>query len=256
MAAKGQRRSPKLEGLSRSLDLYYRDGARRERMAALYRRFLSHGGLAFDIGAHVGDRIAAFRLLGCRVVAIEPQPAAFRLLRLLYGRDRDVKLVEAAVSDEKGRLNLRINTRNPTVSSASDVFIKAARAGAAGWEGQVWDDRVEVRATTLDRLIEEHGQPDFVKIDVEGFEDRVLRGLSRAIPALSFEFTTLQRPVALACLDRLEVLGRYQFNASLGETHELVFPAPCNAREIASWLTALPDEANSGDIYARLPSGD
>ena len=43
-------------------------------MDALYARFLRAGDLAFDIGAHVGDRISSFRRLGARVVALEPQP--------------------------------------------------------------------------------------------------------------------------------------------------------------------------------------
>ena len=44
-------------------------------MDTLYRRFLRPGDLAFDVGAHVGDRVASFRRLGARVVAVEPQLA-------------------------------------------------------------------------------------------------------------------------------------------------------------------------------------
>ena len=77
--------------------------------------------------------------------------------------------------------------------------------------------------TTLDALIAEHGQPAFAKIDVEGFEATVLAGLSRPLPALSFEFTTIQRDVALACLARLAALGRYGFDVALGESQVLTF---------------------------------
>ena len=38
--------------------------------------------------------------------------------------------------------------------------------------------------------------PSFIKIDVEGFEDQVLAGLTRQVPALSFEFTTIAREIA------------------------------------------------------------
>ena len=44
-------------------------------------QFVRPGDLVFDVGAHVGDRIAAFRRLGARVVAVEPQPALVRTLQ-------------------------------------------------------------------------------------------------------------------------------------------------------------------------------
>jgi FkbM family methyltransferase len=239
--------------VARSLRTYHGDARHHGALDALYRRFLRPGDLAFDIGAHVGDRISSFRRLGARVVALEPQPGPARALRLLHGRDPEVTLIEAAAGDRGGSLRLRLNRANPTVSTASDGFVAAA-AGAAGWEGQVWDAAVTVPCLTLDVLVRDHGLPAFVKIDVEGFEDRVLAGLSAPVPALSFEFTTIARDVAESCLERLGELGPYRFDVALGETQELVFARWATAEDMRRYLRDLPHEANSGDVYATLSS--
>ena len=95
MHATEPQRSPRLRAdpafapLRRSLDVYYGDPARDAAMDALYARFVRAGDLAFDIGAHVGDRIGSFRRLGARVVALEPQPLCARAdPRDLRGRSR------------------------------------------------------------------------------------------------------------------------------------------------------------------------
>jgi len=236
-------------GVARSLLIYYRGRARRAAMDRLYGRFVRPGDLVFDAGAHVGDRVAAFRRLGARVVAIEPQPALVRTLRLLYGRDREVVIEPVALGERSGAVELKVNIDNPTVSTASDDFIAAAR-DAPGWREQAWTRRISVPMTTLDALIARHGQPAFLKLDVEGFEAQALAGLTQPIPALSFEFTTIQRAVALAALERCVVLGFSGFDAALGETQTLVHGTWRSADAIRDWLGALPIEANSGDIYA------
>jgi FkbM family methyltransferase len=235
--------------VGRSLKVYYGDASRDAAMDALYRRFVPAGGLAFDIGSHVGDRIASFRRIGARVVALEPQPACMRALRLIHGRDEGVTLMAAACGPSAGEVTLQINSANPTVSTASTDFVRAAD-GAGGWEGQVWDREISVPCVTLDALILAHGRPDFVKVDVEGFEHAVLSGLSRPLPALSFEFTTIQRDVAFDCLRRLDLIGSYRFNIALGESQMFSFEQPISAGAMRDHVATLPHEANSGDIYA------
>lgn len=234
--------------IGRSLRIYYPPG-RAAALDAFHRRFIRPGELAFDIGAHVGDRTASLRRIGARVVAVEPQPRLARLMRLLFGRDAGVTRIAALVGAVPGEAVLRLNTANPTVATASADFIAAAD-GAPGWEGQRWDTEILLPVTTLDALVAEHGLPDFMKIDVEGYEAAALAGLSTAPRTLSFEFTTIQRGVALDCLSRLAALGYRAFNACLGESMEFAHAAPVGADAMAAWIGALPAEANSGDVYA------
>jgi len=239
-------------GVMRSLGIYYGWHQRRRSSAmdALYRRFVNRGDLVFDIGAHVGDRVAAFRRLGAKVVAVEPQPALASTLTMLYGRSSNVVIERAAVGGKAGDVRLMVNTDNPTISTASNAFIHAAQ-DAPGWQGQHWDKSIRVPMTTLDALIGEHGVPAFIKIDVEGFEEEVLMGLTQPVASLSFEFTTIQRDIASACIDRCVALGLTQFNAAIGESQELGDWRSSEA--IGRWLDDLPHAANSGDIYALRP---
>jgi FkbM family methyltransferase len=236
-------------GVMRSLGIYYGRNSRKTEKDRLYAKFVKPGDLVFDVGAHVGDRVASFRRLGARVVAIEPQPALAFTLKALYGHDPNVTIEAKAVGRAHGTLTMRINIDNPTISTASGSFIDAAQ-GAQGWEGQAWEKVINVPVTTLDALFAAHGVPAFVKIDVEGFEAEALAGMTQPPEVLSFEFTTIQREVAQACIARCTALGFQSYTAAIGESHELGHWR--SAEDIARWVLELPHAANSGDIYARM----
>src|SRR6516162_5550083 len=124
-------------GIARSLWIYYRSPSRRRRMDRLYARFVRPGDLVFDIGAHVGDRTAAFCRLGCRVVAVEPQPSLVRLLRTFYRHRAMVTIAPVAVAASPGIIELLINSANPTLTTASPIFVASAEH-SRGWRRERW----------------------------------------------------------------------------------------------------------------------
>lgn len=237
-------------GIARSLAMYYGVPRRARRLAGFYSAFVARGSLAFDIGAHAGNRVRCFRRLGARVVAVEPQPDFARLLRRLFRGDAGVVLVQAAVGAAAGSARLQVAERTPTVSTLSPRWA-AQVARDPSFRGVEWREGPEVAVTTLDELIDRHGPPGFVKVDVEGLEADVLQGLTLPLPALSFEYLPAARDVALACVERLETLGRYQYNWSVGETHRFAVPDWIDATRIREVLTRMPVAAGSGDVYAR-----
>src|SRR4051812_26278923 len=112
-------------GLIRSMAMYYGIPGRHRRMVRFYRQFLGPDDLGFDIGAHVGSRVHAWRTLGSRVVAVDPQPDCQRVLRLLFGRDRAVTILPIAVGARAGRARMAVCSTQPTVSSMSAEWMDA-----------------------------------------------------------------------------------------------------------------------------------
>lgn len=238
-------------GLVRSLIVYWRPGRQRG-LRRLYSAFVAEGDLVFDVGAHLGDRSAAFAALGARVVALEPQPRIARWLRRLVGGWERVTVRAEAVGARSGFERLAISRGTPTVSTMSESWRSGVAKDNPGFHRVRWESGVDVPVVTLDELIELYGVPRFCKIDVEGYEAEVLAGLSRPLPALSFEFVRGQLDVARACVRRLGELGTYRFNVLLGEGRHFLLKEWIDAEGISAWLDRGAADASSGDVYARL----
>ncbi len=218
----------------------------------MYSQWVRPGDLVFDIGAHLGDRTIAFAGLGARVVALEPQPVLFRWLSRIAGGRDSVELLELAAGESPQTATLAISRATPSVSTLSGSWRRKISRDNPGFRSVSWDETVEVAVTTLDELIDQFGQPVFCKIDVEGYEDRVLAGLSRPLDTVSVEFVAGALDVAISAVDRLVQLGDYRFNAIPGEKRTLLWSQWREADEIRNWFADGADGLNSGDLYARL----
>jgi FkbM family methyltransferase len=218
-------------------------------MAAFYRKFLAPGDLAFDVGSHAGNRVRAFKRTGARVVAIEPQPDFVTVLKLLYGRDRDVAVEPCAVGREPGEARLYLSTRTPTVSTLAGSWIHEVRRDET-FGGVDWDEQVVVPVLTLDEVIDRHGEPRFCKIDVEGYELDVLQGLSRPLGAVSFEYIPVVMDRTVRCVGRLAELGDYRFRFSRVESFEWATPVWMDASGVTELLRRISPRERPGDVYA------
>jgi FkbM family methyltransferase len=240
----------RIAGLARSIAIYHAIPFRQRRLRQLYRHFVSPGDLVIDVGAHAGNHVRALAALGCRIVAVEPQPDFARVLRLLFGRSPHVTILETAVSDRAGRAELSISERTPTVTSLAADW-RDARTADADFAQVRWNRRVETPVTTLDALAAQYGAPSFIKLDIEGSEPAALAGLSHSVPALAFEYLPRALDRVDACVDRLRALDHYVYNWSPGESYRLATAAWLEGPQLLDALRGRDAQRRSGDVYAR-----
>jgi FkbM family methyltransferase len=240
-------------GFARSLVVYYGQPWRIKALRSHYAGLIGPGDLVFDVGAHVGNQTRCLAGLGARVIAIEPQPAFAAWLGWLFRGDPRVVVVESALGAKAGAARLYPSPRTPTVATLSTDWIASVRR-ARSFAGVRWAAPVEVPVTTLDALIERHGLPRFCKIDVEGSEAEILRGLSRPVALLSFEYVPPAIEVACEAVGLLAALGPYHFNVTIGEQRRFLWPAWQARAAIEHWLRRRQPDERSGDVYARLES--
>lgn len=154
--------------LPRPLFLVLRYGFR-PGLTDLLARELRRGDVVLDVGANIGYySVTASSLVGPegRVLSIEPDPSHFARLRrsLAANGCGNAVPLQAAAADREGELELYLSEENSSDHAAYPVPGRR---------------HVTVRAADLDTLADEQGLPrvDFVKIDVQGFEPAVLRGM-------------------------------------------------------------------------------
>lgn len=217
--------------------------ASEKQQIAFTQQFIKPHSLVFDVGAHMGAKTDIYLLHQARVVCIEPQPSCIKILQKKYKNNPQVTIIPQGLSDTTGNMTLYICSDATTISTFSEEWQHGR------FENCVWDKTVTVPVTTLDELIKTLGIPYYCKIDVEGFEQCVLKGLSQPIPFISFEFTKELFKNSKLCIQHLVNLGYSLFNYALGETPQLVHKKWISAKQLVQEIEKNPDQLLWGDIY-------
>lgn len=214
-----------------------------------YRQFVTSGDVVFDVGANLGNRAKIFHKLGANVIAIEPQTTCADYLQSVFDNKTNFQLVRVALGSSPGEAEMSICSTHQ-MSSLADNWLQAVKqSGRFGKERWVAMERVAI--DTLDNLIAQFGRPSFVKVDVEGFEEQVLAGLSAPVSAISLEFTPEFMEGTLRCIDYLCAMGNPTFQLSMGESMELAGSEWVGAEKIKQMLSRVPSKS-FGDLYARF----
>ncbi|HTB31193.1 MAG TPA: FkbM family methyltransferase [Bacteroidia bacterium] len=222
-----------------------------EKRRKFYSGFAGKNDLVFDIGANYGNRIEPLYRNECKVVAIEPQPECVKYLRKKY-KDK-ITIENVGVGASKGVLDFHISSWS-ILSTFSDDFINKTRQSGR-FSKSSWDKTIKVNLITLDDLIAKYGSPKFIKVDVEGYEEQVFKGLTKKVKFISFEYILPEFADNLArILEKLNAIAPIVVNYSVGESMEFELKEWMKFEEfMASFNTESFRNGmkDFGDVYVR-----
>jgi FkbM family methyltransferase len=208
----------------------------------LFSRFVQPGNLCFDVGANIGKKTDALLALGARVVAVEPQPSCQRELTAMFGGHPRFTLVPKGVGSALGTEKMHVSSQRGPSSFKADWFPH-------------WDAEIDIEMTTLDAIIEVHGVPRFIKMDIEGFELEALRGLTQRVEFLMLEYNRSYLDQTFACIDYLERFGALRINFAKMEGFEMMSDEWLNHGDFLSRFHAAKESDPDhywGDVYIQV----
>ena len=218
---------------------------------AFYGKFITTDHLVFDVGANRGNRVKIFLQLGAKVVAVEPQKKCHTILKRKFGKKI---IIIPKGAGEKEDIKPFYEADISVLSTFSEEFITTTQKSGR-FKKYNWNKTHDIDITTLDLIIQKYGIPQFIKIDVEGYELNVLKGLSHSINYISFEYAVPEQLTkTVECIKRIDNISENKalFNYSVGESMEFALIEWLSMGKMIDIVNSPGFENTSfGDIYAR-----
>lgn len=185
--------------------------------------------LAYDIGAFSGDTVQMIKNLGYEtVICFEPNPDLFRSLCMAHQGDADVIPVNLAVSEKSDEIvKMYLVPGHPYLSSLENSWLEIPRHNL----GEI--SEIEVKTVSLDDYIKNTKKiPAYIKVDAEGHEISIFKGLSVKPHMISFEWISEFYEKNITCLQMMKDLGFNNFEIcyteNLPQGNILDFEECCN----------------------------
>ncbi len=207
----------------------------------------------FDIGANIGawslanlaDKAAT------RIIAVEASPTTFQLLQKNLQSHSQMIVLNFAVCDNNNEPVKFYNANTNTISTLNKEWLDSEKSRFYHYTPF---QEIMCESITLDRLIEQYGEPDLIKIDVEGGEYKVVKSLSKKVKCLCFEWAAEMNEVSTKCLVHLEALGFTEFYVQKEDNYTFRPPEENGYNDLNTVLCKLKAMRNKidwGMIWAR-----
>jgi FkbM family methyltransferase len=200
--------------------------------------------LIFDVGANHGDKAWIFKELAEKVVCVEPDEYSFSALSMRYSNNSRIKLENIALGDREEQKTFFVEADGSALNTLSEKQKNYLNSNYT----QSHIREISVSVSTLDALIAKYGIPDFLKIDVEGYELEVLSGLSYKIPIIGFEANLPTfRDETIKILERFRQSGE-AISFNLMKNYNFVFPSKQSYDSVASIINQ-EEQMTTYDIF-------
>jgi FkbM family methyltransferase len=209
------------------------------------------GKLVFDVGSNIGKITKILVQNKAKVISIEP----ITKLTLDNPNYKKATIINACVSNNVGKIPF-YECRN---SSAISTCYASWQLGLYKPKDdkpleKFWHPPVKLPCVTLDSLIKDYGIPFYIKIDVEGYEDKVFAGLSQKIQMISFEYTGGYPKIIKKILNKVNELGYTELIAfEVNKTEDGNFKIEKrfeNTKEFHKYYMGLK-QFTQGDIFLK-----
>jgi FkbM family methyltransferase len=206
--------------------------------------------LIFDVGCNMGNKSQEFLKFDTKIVGFEPQPKCVNMLNNIFANNSSIIIEPIGLDFFKGKSFIYEATHH-TISSMSLDFINKVKEER--FTDCNWGKKIEIQVDTLDNMILKYGTPNYIKIDVEGYELNVLKGLSSSIENISIEFTPELCQNSIDCINYIETInGNCKYNYGYCNNNYFKYENWVNKEEIISYLKSVKDyKFEFGDIYIK-----
>jgi len=165
----------------------------------------------FDIGTNRGHFTDEYisKYPDSKIICIEANPELCNKLVNKYKDNPNIEVYHYLISDKS---NIDIDFFIPTledwdgVGTANPKWVTHSRFNNLSWKNPI-----QVESITLDELIENTFTPDMIKIDIEGYESIAIRGLTKKIELIQFEWASEAISLAEDVCIYLKSIGYNQF---------------------------------------------
>ena len=214
----------------------------KRKFKTFYSNFIGNSDFAITIGDSNGNISEILLQLGALVLVVEPLPENF-----VYA-EKKLKNYQQTIllHEDIGAFNAQF-TYNEAYEKNILPYSSNLTVGA---------DQSVVKITTVDELIRVYGLPAFLKINANGYENEVLKGLSCPILLISVSFYSYLHTKTTENIRRLIELGDYEYNWILNEEAKFQSKEWLSAKELHASMSDFSGVRFSGEIFARLKNSN
>jgi FkbM family methyltransferase len=173
----------------------------------------------YDIGANLGKFTEEIlkQYIDCEIIMVEANPELVNILKNKFGSNERIKIVDKCLSDLDGISTKFYICDTNTISTASEKWTNSSRFSTIGYR-----EPIIVESISLDTLIEIYGDSDYIKIDVEGYEMVVIKGIRKYQGLIAFEWAEELKSEMLESIDHLTNIGYTKFYITYDDNYAFI----------------------------------